>query len=204
MNLADIYVKAERFVTQRKESNPPPPSMDISPEPGVVLSPDGKGFMPPADLPRFPSNSLEAARKYVFGNLMEGSSCPCCSQHVQLRGRTITKGMSKWLCSLVSLFVQEERFYHVHEISSQGGGDYAKLLKWGLIETMVNTDPTKRTSGMFRPTKLGIEFTRGIAKVPSHVFVFNNKVWGKKLTQMRIADVKRFNWQTFKTAVFGR
>lgn len=205
-NLLDMYVRGKSH-----DRTPPVPSVPPVPaptqdeftlEPGV--HPSGDGFLPPTDLPDIPSDSLQEVRRYVFGNLKYGVCCPACGQHAQVRARSITKKMAEWLCLLVAKATRSPgKFFHVNEVSSQGGGDYAKLIKWGLLETMPNNDPAKRTSGMFRPTRLGINFARGFAEVPSHVFVFNNKVWGKKLSKIRVSDVKRFNWASFKAAVSG-
>ena len=53
-------------------------------------------------------------------------------------------------------------YYHVPSSGAiNGGGDYAKLRFWGLIEAMPNSDSNKRSSGMWRLTHLGREFVFG-------------------------------------------
>ena len=53
-------------------------------------------------------------------------------------------------------------YFHVPSSGAiNGGGDYAKLRFWGLIEAMPNDNPLKRSSGMWRLTTLGREFVFG-------------------------------------------
>ncbi len=56
----------------------------------------------------------------------------------------------------------ENKYHHIPSSGAiNGGGDYAKLRYWGLIDRMSNTDGTKRSSGMWRLTDLGRDFARG-------------------------------------------
>jgi hypothetical protein len=58
--------------------------------------------------------------------------------------------------------------------------DYAKLALWGLIKQKPNTDPKKRTSGIWRATSEGASFAWNLLSVPSHVFLASpgNQVLG--------------------------
>jgi len=54
---------------------------------------------------------------------------------------------------------------------TNGGGDYAKLEVWGLIErSPTNDDPTKKSSGYWRLTESGRRFLLGKTTEPSHFF----------------------------------
>ena len=71
------------------------------------------------------------------------------------------------LPSYVSKSESLRRYHHVPSSGAiNGGGDYAKLRYWGLIERMPK-DPgqDKRSSGMWRLTKLGRRFVYGQATV---------------------------------------
>lgn len=85
------------------------------------------------------------------------------------------------LCWLAYMEKQEKgssfNYYHVPSSGAiNGGGDYAKLRFWGLIEAMPKSDShlaprpwtaNKRSSGMWRLTHLGREFVFGRTTVSS-------------------------------------
>jgi hypothetical protein len=64
-------------------------------------------------------------------------------------------------------------------IQLNGGGDYGKLAYWGLVESMpVPVEQDKGSSGQWKITKKGLEFSAGHIKVPSHALIYNNTVMG--------------------------
>jgi len=57
--------------------------------------------------------------------------------------------------------------------------EYSKLSYWGLIEGKPNEDDdTKRDSGFWRITPLGIDFVNGKCSTCRHVFLYNKKRYG--------------------------
>ena len=58
------------------------------------------------------------------------------------------------------------------------GGEFAKLAHWTLIRQRVNEDTGKRTSGVWAPTKRGVEFAYGRIAIASHVHLYNNSPVG--------------------------
>ncbi len=59
------------------------------------------------------------------------------------------------------------------------GGDYAKLRHWGLAELKPNDDdPSKKDSGLWRPTEKGRRFAYRQIRVPRYVYLYKNKVMG--------------------------
>ena len=59
--------------------------------------------------------------------------------------------------------------------SSLGSGEAPSLLPfWGLIQCRPNDEPTKKHSGVWRPTKLGYDFSRDRVTVPRTAVVHNN------------------------------
>lgn len=104
----------------------------------------------------------------------KASRCDCC-------GRTLKVykfKLGSYVRTLIWLLHQRaspEHWLHVSKCPVpemwNGGGDYGKLEWWGLIERRpLHDDPTKKSSGYWRLTTLGEQFTRNYVEVPSHVF----------------------------------
>jgi hypothetical protein len=81
------------------------------------------------------------------------------------------------------------------------GGDFSRLTHWGMIETVACDDPTKRTAGMWRATRAGIDFARGLTRVESHVLVYNNESHG--LTGERISVIDALGGQFDYSELMG-
>lgn len=121
----------------------------------------------------------------------EGIDCPCCGQKVQLYRRPLNSEMARWLIVLTRLHLAADRgWVNVKDgpLKATRGGDYGKLLHWGLIEQRPNTDPKKRTSGFWRPTQKGVQFAKNELSVPSHVYIYNNQARGFSDTAVTIVD----------------
>lgn len=121
--------------------------------------------------------TLDEAREYVYKNRKEGVDCPCCGQLAKEWREPIHAGMGYWLFWLVKEFLETKDWVHVSDISKQSGmrgGDYAKLQYWGLIvPRMQEKDPTKRASGFWKPTHRGIQFARGISRIPKYTITYD-------------------------------
>jgi len=96
--------------------------------------------------------------------------CPCCGKSVSPhRKRALNDKMAEFLVLLVRRFrATKGQWVHTDTIDSRGG-DYAKLRHWGLIENKPNDDPSKSSSGFWRPTQKGIDFVDRKISVPSHI-----------------------------------
>lgn len=133
------------------------------------------------DLFSFGPDTLAEARARVIAQLPEGSICPACDQYARSYKRALNAAMTRWLLWLVRAYSQQPRWYSFRDgpiiQHRKGGGDFAKLLHWQLIERAPPVERGK-SSGYYRPTALGIEFAEGRANVPSHVFLYDNKVTG--------------------------
>ncbi len=148
----------------------------VTPE-GAEISPLGPG-------------TLAAAREFVAHHITEGSGidCPCCGQSCKLYPRKLYAEMGAWLINLVHCWNQTRDWVDVRDFPLRGG-DYGKLMHWGLAERMPNDNPAKRSSGMWRPTLDGIHFVMGRTRVPSHVHLYNNEVKGFSKEQVDIRQV---------------
>ena len=82
-----------------------------------------------------------------------------------------------------------------------GGGDYAKLRYWGLIEkSPKNPDPSKRSSGLWRLTTTGRDFALNKTTVNSICYYSHppGEVLGFEPDQVSIIDAlgKHFDYET--------
>jgi hypothetical protein len=121
-------------------------------------------------------NTIQEAKEYLYENLNEGAPCPCCKQFVKEYKRIIHSAMAK---GLITLYRRGRGYYHLEEIglTRTEHGDFAKLAYWGLIERDENDDEsTKRTSGRWRITDRGVQFTLGNIEVIKYAHVYNGKI----------------------------
>jgi hypothetical protein len=153
-------------------------------------------------------DTLARAQKRVKDGMKqpEGIECPCCGQLCKVYKRKLTSAMAAWLIWLVRIYQRDGRWVHVTEHrrgSTGGGGDYAKLVYWGLIEQMSQQgEPEKRSSGYWRPTDRGIDFVHARVHLRSHVLVFDGDVRGfeGELLGIREALGKRFRYDELMQA----
>ena len=117
---------------------------------------------------------LSEARDEVFSRIVQGSTCPCCDQHVKVHQRPIYHIMGAWLIWAA----RSGTTVHVSEGPNVRGGDFAKLVHWGLIAPEGGVRG-RGHSGHWAVTGLGHAFVNGEVKVPSHVHLYNGAIWRK-------------------------
>jgi len=129
--------------------------------------------------------SLEDAKCYVEARRDEGVPCPCCTQYCKVYPRSLNAPMVRFLIWLVKEFEARNvprTWINVNDgpliQHRKGGGDFAKMAHWGLIEQMANDDDTKRTSGYWRPTQAGVDFVHMRTTVPQKVLLYLNEPVG--------------------------
>ena len=123
--------------------------------------------------------------------------CPCCAQNVWKYRSRIYAPMAVALCDLVRIFKSTNYWVHVKELRGyNGGGDFAKLVRWGLIFQKANEDSGKRSSGCWMPTQKGIDFVERKITVVKYLLCFNNTVLGEAGKQVSIIDAlgRKFNY----------
>jgi len=104
--------------------------------------------------------------------------CRFCGNISRTYRRKFPKGGLK---SLVSLYRKPNDYHHVKRLYGyDGGGDFAKLRWWGLIEQKPKLDDSRdtKTTGMWRITPTGVAFVNGKYCVYEYVIVENNHVRG--------------------------
>lgn len=111
-----------------------------------------------------------------------GTHCKACDQRVKVYRRKLYDAQAIALMYLVIL-ARDQEWVHVNELpilqGRLGGGDFAKLEHYGLIEAQPNEHPkAKRCSGFWRPTVRGIDFARGRVSVPVALFIYDGHVLG--------------------------
>ena len=110
--------------------------------------------------------------------------CEHCAQLCKLYPVPINGKMAGGLRWIVGEFRRNPRWIHFfrevpYDNLKTMGGSFAKMAHWGLIEQMPNADdPTKKCSGMWRPTQEGMDFADGKIRVPRAVKLYNGDSYG--------------------------
>lgn len=160
----------------------------------------------------------------------KGARCPCCTQYVKIYKRPLGAPMARWLIWLVRTWEQLDKTRYgstprfgfdrkFEEGNSRGvwidirnspvrGGDYAKLVHWGLVENKAdvvkkdNGAKDTRDSGLWRPTYKGIDFVHRRIEVPSHVLLYDNRKIGEedKLIDISEALGKKHSYRELMNA----
>ena len=152
---------------------------------------------PPPILPAAKDPSLRSVQIKLESSIEDGSTCPCCGQYVRVYKRKLNSIMAKWLIWLVRRDRSSDELWHDIRRAAVRGGDYAKLLHWGLVAHKQNTDPSKRTSGLWRPTSIGVQFALNQCRAPSHVHIYNNRPVAFSTRSVSIVEAlgARFDYQ---------
>lgn len=136
-----------------------------------------------------------ALKKQFHAELDDGVVCPTCHRFAKRYKRKLGGQQVVWLMWLVREFGRTGEWVCIQDTASWAryrgdivGGDYGKLVHWGLVMRMGNDDPTKKSSGYWKPTQLGIDFVMQRVKVPSHVYLYNNTVDGWSETSVAIRE----------------
>lgn len=134
-----------------------------------------------------PSRRVQEEQRRLNTMAHAGTSCACCGQRVQIYRRTLYAAMARWLIRLAKLGGGTDGLRHWVDQTSirTRGGDYAKLVHWGLVERQEHDpeDTVRRTSGLWRVTVKGLAFARNDSRVPKHALVYLGKCIGFDDTQ---------------------
>ena len=166
--------------------------------------------------------TLEEAQDHLESRLLTGAKCPCCNQFARVYKRKLNVSMARFLIWLVRSEAKTLSVMASVNRTQQGtyktsdrqnlwtdirkcevrGGDYAKLVHWGLARAKVNDDTKKRTSGFWQTTKLGRRFAYREVSLPSHVFLYDSQVIGYFDTRITIDQAlgERFDYRELMQA----
>ncbi len=139
--------------------------------------------------------TLKEARDYVRAGFRKGVKCPCCGQLAKLYKRKVDKTMAKTLIWMVrSQQETGQEWYEFAELPEsqhkKGGGNYAQLRYWRLLEKGKNQSTLlpDSHSGIWRPTQRGIDFAHNLLVIDKYALVYNNKCLGFEGEQVGISE----------------
>lgn len=126
----------------------------------------------------YEGDSLKEARAWMAKRFRNGemTCCMACGQSVQQYSRSIYKRMVDGLEYLANNGGTKSE-----KLRIEGGGDYAKLEHWGLIEKY-------DSDNKWHITFLGLQFLRGQAVIPKYVYVYNATVLGRSEDMVTVYD----------------
>ena len=105
-----------------------------------------------------------------------GAICACCGQKVKRHKRRVYSVPAAELVRLYRLNRDDRESFHHISAFAHPIPVISKMVYWGLVESRINTDSKKRTSGYWRITDKGVSFVKGELTIPSFVYVYNNRV----------------------------
>lgn len=158
------------------------------------------------DLQPLPEDySMSVGRIYVEVNAQKegpGVACPCCGQRCKVYTRRINSALARFLIWLVRSYEENPRWIHIREFpmiqNRRGGGDFAKLVHFGLLEQQSNEDDrTKRTSGYWKPLQKANDFVYRRIDLPVYVRLYDNIPQGFSDTRITIEQClgQQFNYE---------
>jgi len=111
--------------------------------------------------------------------------------------------MARALIQMVKQYERGNDWIHVPRLEksmeSVKSPCLTQLGRWQLIEKHPGkeVDPARKSSGLWRPTELGIDFVYGRVRIPGHVFVTDGKILARSIEEIDIWQAlrKKFNYQ---------
>lgn len=167
-----------------------------------------------ADRSPTPEEILRVQR-FFASNLDKGTDCPCCTRHAKRQLRPLGCGPARWLIEIVYLSDEGQAIHTGTVLKSLkgkniSGSDATSVLPlYGLIEPAkdpnAGTNPPPpssrahakgRTSGFWKPTKLGRAFALDKIQVPAKVVTCLGvpEAFDGDLISIKDAIGKKFNY----------
>lgn len=134
-----------------------------------------------SDIPDF--ETLAEAKEYLRENWEKGCLCPNCGQLVKKYKRKFNSGMARVLIAIYRIDktkpADDKWIMISKEVLATGINptnlEYSKLKHWGLTEERGDIGEHTPTAGYWRITDRGRKFVEGSVKIPSHIYVYNDK-----------------------------
>lgn len=155
-----------------------------------------------------PDTTLEEAKKMLHQRVIverqENVRCYCCGSKLKIYRRQIYAPMAAALICLYRYFHHGE-YVHKNQLAeknpklavSLGGGDFAKMRHWKLIEEKPkDDDKDTATSGEWRITPKGVQYVEGNLSVPKYALVLLGNAIGSEGESRSIHDAlqKKFSY----------
>jgi len=152
--------------------------------------------------------SLAMAKSWLRERVNKGARCPCCHQFAKIYSRQITSRMAYYLILLYKMSRGNE-YIHVNELNDRttnkiplyGGGDFAKLSYWKLIEPLPKDDDdddgAAKTSGYWRITEIGKKFVEGKTDLFKYANIYDGRIMGYSGDKQTIQEAlkNKFNYR---------
>lgn len=143
------------------------------------------------------NTTLAEAKQWLRDRLDEGACCPVCTQRAQRYHRKLN-------ASAVYGLIQMYRAHGMNwgHAPSTGevarlGGELARCRYWGLIEELDEKRADGGRAGWWRVTPQGQEFILNRLHVPSHAYIYDNRLMKLDDTQLVNCEEalgRRFNY----------
>jgi len=143
--------------------------------------------------------TIEEVRRVMQDKLFKGTNCPCCGQHAKIYKRRLNSGMVASLIWLVLKYEETGDWVEPQKTAPRyvlANREMGKLLHWSLVDIKENDDTSRRTSGLWMPTPLGVDFAKNNVFISTYVYLYTNDVVGfsQITTNAREALGKKFNY----------
>ena len=153
--------------------------------------------------------TLEIMRDFWKAQISgDGAYCPCCDRWGKVYKRSLTAAMARALMWLVHQEARSDGWVHVPSIAPPWmlrSPQLPTLRMWGLVEGASGGTTKLQSSGLWKPTPLGIAFVHNRATVQKYVFVYNDTVQDTEGDQIFIGDAlgAKYNYEAIMTNYNG-
>ena len=133
--------------------------------------------------------TLNDARQIILEGRDKGVECPCCGKYVKNYSRSFNESMARSLMWLEKAWQNTGRTWV--NIPDQAPrwlvrtNQLATTRWWWLAES----DPDRPLKGMWRPTEEGINFVKGLTRIPTKAVTYNGEVIGMSENKVSINQV---------------
>lgn len=140
------------------------------------------------------SQAISDYRSTINSAIIHGSKdlivCPCCDQGTRIYKRPVTSAMARDLIKAYRGHGTND--FHITSIATSGGGDFAKLVHWGLIKavpsSVLNKDHKGKTNGFWYITVEGVAYLHKHLNIQHYMHLMNGKIVGSSGLMVSIID----------------
>ena len=140
-----------------------------------------------------------------------GGYCPCCDRWGKIYQIKISETMARSL-----LWMVKNHGTNWIDMPSKAprwvtrSNSFGKLQYWGLVSAMpienhIDDGQEVKSSGYWMVTQSGLQFAKGMTRVPQYMYVYNNMVEGTSDKDIVLSDCigKKFNYAELMQATWG-
>jgi hypothetical protein len=129
-------------------------------------------------MPYVPDDSwtLGQAKAWLRERLDDGAECPCCTQRAQRYHRKLNSSATHALILMYRAHRREWGHGPSTSTVARAGGELARCRYWHLIEEADWQREDGGRAGWWRITDLGEQFIYNRVKVPSHAYIYDNRL----------------------------